>query len=88
MRSGTVRYRQGANFRRILYSSDGQLVVSASHDVGERHGLVVRDARNANKLREIDLDIGETQDFAFAPDGKTIAAVGFQIEPKRNVAAQ
>ena len=85
MRLGTVRYRQGANFRRILYSSDGQLVVSASHDVGERHGLVVRDARNANKLREIDLDIGETQDFAFAPDGKTIAAVGFQIEPKRNV---
>ena len=50
-----------------------------------QHALVVWDATDGNRLREIDVGIEGIWDFAFSPDGKTVAAVGFQLEPKRNV---
>jgi len=81
MRLGTVRFRQTPFFRHINYSPDGQLVVT---DSGQ-HRLLVWDARDGNKLREIDVGIKSISHFTFSPDGKTIAAVGFQLEPKRNI---
>ncbi len=81
MRLGTVRFRQAPGIRHIVYSPDGQLVVT---DSGQFR-LLVSDARDGRMLRPINLGIQEIGDLVFAPDGKTIAAVGFELEPKRNV---
>ncbi len=81
MRLGTVRFRQAQSIRHIVYSPDGQLVVTD----GGQYRLLVWDARDGKTLRQIDLGIEGIGDLVFSPDGKTIAAVGFQLEPKRNV---
>jgi RNA polymerase sigma factor (sigma-70 family) len=81
MRLGTVRFRHTPFIRRIVYSPDGQLIVT---DSGQ-HRLLVWDARDGKELRPLDLGIEEIRDFAFSPDGTMIAAVGFHLEPKRNV---
>ena len=81
IRLGTVRFRQLPFNQHILYSPDGQLVVTKSG----QHRLRVMDARSGNTVREIDLGLTEIRDYAFSPDGKTIAAVGFQLEPERKV---
>ena len=59
---------------------------SACRD-GRRTGYPrsVWNARDGKALRQIDLGMEGIGDLAFSPDGKTIAAVGFQPEPKRNV---
>ncbi len=81
MRLGTVRFRQGRDMNHIVYSPDGQLVVTD----GAQRRLQVWDARDGKKLRQIDLGIEEVRDFAVSPDWKLIAAVGFQYEPERNL---
>jgi RNA polymerase sigma factor (sigma-70 family) len=81
MRLGTVRSRQAPFIKHIVFSPDGQLVVT---DNGQHH-LLVWDARDGKKLRQIDLGIEDVRDSVFAPDGKWIATVGFELEPKRNV---
>jgi WD40 repeat protein len=81
MRLGTVRFRQAPGFRHIVYSPDGQFVVTD----GGQYRLMVLDARDGKNLRQIDLGFEGIGDLVFSPDGKTIAAVGFQLEPKRNV---
>jgi len=81
MRLGTVRFRQAQSIRHIVYSPDGQLVVTD----GGQYRLLVWDARDGKMLRQVDLGIEGIGDLVFSPDGKTIATVGFQPEPKRNV---
>jgi WD40 repeat protein len=81
MRLGTVRFRQAPGFMHIVYSPDGQFVVTD----GGQYRLMVLDARDGKILRQIDLGFEGIGDLVFSPDGKTIAAVGFQLEPKRNV---
>jgi RNA polymerase sigma factor (sigma-70 family) len=80
MRLGTVRFRQAPFIRHVVYSPDGQIVVT---DSGQ-YRLLVWDARDGRKLREIDLGIKGIGDFIFSPDGRTIAAVGFQLEHTRD----
>ncbi len=81
LRLGTVRFRQAPDIRHIVHSPDGQLLVT---DSGQSR-LLVWDARDGKKLREIELGIEGIRDLVFSPDGRTMAAVGFQLEPKRNV---
>ena len=81
MRLGTVNFRQAPFIKHIVYSPDGRLVVT---DSGQ-HRLIVREAQDGKELRQVDLGIEEVRDFTFSPDGRTIAAVGFHHESKRNV---
>ena len=81
MRLGTVRFRHDQSIDHVVYAPDGRSVVTGD---GERR-LQVWDARDGKKLRQIDVGIEAVRDFAFSPDGKTIAAVGFQYEPARNL---
>lgn len=81
MRLGTVRYRHGHYLGHLAYTPDGRSVVTSD---GRRH-LQVWDARDGRKLRQIDAGIEAVRDFAVSPDGKAIAAVGFQYEPGRNL---
>jgi WD40 repeat protein len=81
MRLGTVRFRQDQYIDHIVYAPDGRSVVTG---VGE-HRLQVWDARDGKKLGQIDVGIEAVRDFAFSPDGTTIAAAGFQYEPARNL---
>ena len=81
MRLGTVRFRQAPFIKHVVHSPDGQFVVT---DSGQ-YRLLVLDARDGKILRQIDLGIEGIGDLVFSPDGQTIAAVGFQLEPKRNV---
>src|SRR5262249_12249386 len=83
MRLGTVRFRQAPFFRHIAYSPDGRLAVTSS---GE-HRLLVRDARDGKEVRRIDLGIETGGGFDFAPDGRSIVAVGFRLDPVRNAVA-
>ncbi len=80
-RLGTVRFRQAQGIRHIVYSPEGQLVVTD----GGQYRLLVWDARDGKLLRQIDLGIEGIGDLVFSPDGKTMATVGFQLEPKRNI---
>jgi len=80
MRLGTVRFRQTPFIKHIVYSPDGQFVVTDN----VQH-LQIWDARDGRKLRQLDLGTGQVCDYAFSPDGKTIAAVGFQYEREREV---
>ena len=59
MRLGTVRFRQAPFIKHIVYSPDGQLVVT---DSGQPR-LLVWDARDGKKLRQIDLGIEEVRRF-------------------------
>jgi WD40 repeat protein len=83
MRLGTVRFRQAASIRHIAYSPDGRLV--ATED--QQHILAVRDARDGTLLRRIDSGIEGLVDFTFSPDGRSIATVGFRLDPGRNAVA-
>ena len=79
LRLGTVRFRQDRTIKRITYSPDGKFVVT---DLEEK-ALQVWDAHDGRTLRHLDVGIENIHDFSFAPDGKTIAAVGFQFEPEK-----
>ena len=81
MRLGTVRFRQFPYISHVVYSPDGQLVVT---DTQENY-LQVWDARDGRKLRQIDAGVEQVRDFAFSPDGKLIAVVGFGLVPERNL---
>jgi hypothetical protein len=81
MRLGTIRFRGAPFIKHIVYSPDGRIVVT---DSGERR-LHVREAQGGKELRQLDLGIEDIRDFAFSADGRSIAAVGIQLEPKRNV---
>jgi len=81
LRLGTVRFRQDRRIDRITYSPDGKFVVT---DLGKQ-ALQVWDARDGRKLRRLDVGIENIHDFSFAPDGKVIAAVGFQFEPEQRL---
>ena len=81
MRLGTARFRQPPSIRHMVYSSNGQLVVTD----GGQDRLFVWDAKDGRALRQVDLGIEEIRDLVFAPDATTIAAVGFHVEAKRNV---
>ena len=81
MRLGTVRFRQAQSIRNIVYSPDGRLVVTGSG----QHVLLLCDAQDGKMLRQLDLPSEDVRAFAFSPDGTTIAAVGFRLDPMRNV---
>jgi len=81
MRLGTVRFRPTPSIRRIIYSPDGRFILTGNH----QRRLQVWDARNGKNLRQIDVGIEEVRDFVLSPDGNTIAAVGVQYEPERNL---
>ncbi len=83
MRLGTVRFRQASSLKRIIYSSDGQLVVTEA----EQDILVVRGARDGKMVRQIAFGSEGVIDFSLSPDEKTIATAGFRLEPKRNAVA-
>ena len=81
MRLGTVRFRQDQYIDHVVYSPDGRFVVTSDG----RGRLRVWDARDGKAVRQVDMAIETVRDFAFSPDGKTIAAAGFQYEPARNL---
>jgi len=81
LRLGTVRFRQDRMIDRITYSPDGKFVVT---DLGEK-ALQVWGAQDGRKLRRLDVGIENFRDFRFSPDGKIIAAVGFQFEPEKRL---
>ncbi len=83
MRLGTVRFRHAPFIKHVVYSPDGQLVMT---DNESRH-LQIWDARDGKNLRSLDVRVETLRDFACSPDGKTIAAVGFQYDAKRNTVA-
>ncbi len=83
MRLGTVRFRQASSLKRIIYSSDGQLVVTEA----EQDILVVRGARDGKMVRQIAFGSEGVIDFSLSPDEKTIATAGFRLELKRNAVA-
>ena len=83
MRLGTLRFRQASSLRRIAYSSDGQLVVTEV----EQGILAVRGARDRKMFASSNSEAKGSCDFSLSPDEKTIAIVGFRLEPKRNVVA-
>ena len=72
MRLGTVRFRQFPWIMHVVYSPDGRLVVTDSQE----DYLQLWDARDGRKLRRIDAGIEQIRDFAFSPDGASIAALG------------
>jgi WD40 repeat protein len=84
MRLGTVRFRLASNIRHAAYSPDGRLFVTED----EQDVLTVRDARDGTLRRRIDFGIEGLIDFAFSPDGTSIAAVGFRLDSERNTVAQ
>jgi WD40 repeat protein len=79
MRLGTTRFRQPQSIEHIVYSPDGEFVVT---DNSQRR-LQIWNARDGKKLRQLDAGIETVLDFALAADGKTIAATGFDVEPSR-----
>jgi RNA polymerase sigma factor (sigma-70 family) len=79
MRLGTIRFRQFPYICHVVYSPDGQLVVT---DTGENF-LQVWNARDGRKLRRIEAGMEQIRDFAFSPDGKMIAALGCGSVPER-----
>ena len=80
-RLGTVRFRQDRMINRIMYSPDGKFVVT---DLGEK-ALQVWDAGDGRKLRRLDVGIENFRDFRFSPDGKVVAAVGFEFESEKRL---
>jgi RNA polymerase sigma factor (sigma-70 family) len=80
MRLGTVRYRQASDIAHIAHSADGQFVVTQGQD----GLLVIRGARDGKVLRQVDLRKEGLRDFTISPDGRTIACIAFQLDPKRN----
>jgi RNA polymerase sigma factor (sigma-70 family) len=81
LRLGTVRFRRDGTINRIVYSPDGKFVVT---DLAEKF-LQVWDAQDGRMLRRLDVGIENFCDFRFSPDGKTIAAVGSQLEPEKRL---
>jgi WD40 repeat protein len=81
MRLGTVRFRQAQSIRNIVFSPDGRFVVTGSG----QHLLLLCDAQDGKLLRQLELPSDDVRAFAFSPDGTTIAAVGFRLDPRRNV---
>jgi WD40 repeat protein len=51
-----------------------------------KKALQVWDAQDGRKPRRLDVGIENIHDFSFSPDGKIIAAVGFQFEPEKPLA--
>jgi len=81
MRLGTVRYRQDERIERIAYSPDGRFVVTGNGKLG----LQVWDARDGRKVRQLDLGVDNLRDFAFSPDGKTLAATCFGLDRQKRL---
>jgi RNA polymerase sigma factor (sigma-70 family) len=81
MRLGTVRFRQSPTINHIVYSPDGQLVVTDTRE----NFLQIWDAREGKKLRQIDAGVEQVHDFALSPDGRLIAVLGFGLVPERNL---
>ena len=81
MRLGTVRFRHAPFIKHVVYSPDGQLVLTDD----ETQTLQIWDARTGKNLRSLDIRVETVRDFACSPDGKTIAAVGFQYDRERNL---
>jgi len=79
MRLGTVRFRQFPWIDHVVYSPNGQLVVTDSLE----DYLQVWDARDGKKLRRIGAGMEQIRDFAFSPDGTLIGALGYQSVPQR-----
>jgi WD40 repeat protein len=80
MRLGTARFRQTPFIIHIVYSPDGQLVLTDNAS----SQLQLWDARDGRRLRSVDVRIENLRDFACSPNGKTIAAVGFLYDSDRN----
>ncbi len=53
--------------------------------ISGEQALQVWDAQDGRKLRRLDVGIENIHDFRFSPDGKVIAAVGFQFEPEKQL---
>ena len=83
LRLGTVRYRQDERIERIAYSPDGRFVVTDNGKLG----LQVWDARDGHKVRRLDLGVDYVHDFAFSPNGKTLAATCFGLDRQKRLLA-
>jgi WD40 repeat protein len=83
MRLGTVRFRHTPYIRKIVYSPNGQLVLTNN----ESGHVQLWNARDGRRLRVLDVRNENVRDFACSPDGKTIAAVGFLYDSDGNVRA-
>jgi WD40 repeat protein len=81
MRLGTVRYRQDERIERISYSPDGRYVVTDNGNLG----LQVWDAHDGRKVRHLDLGVDKIQDFAFSPDGNTLAVACFALDRQKRL---
>lgn len=80
MRLGTVRFRQAPFIKHIVYSKDSRLILTDN----EQRLVQVWDARDGRKLRQLDLGLDNIRDFTLSPDGRTIAAAGYRVEPEQN----
>jgi WD40 repeat protein/thiol-disulfide isomerase/thioredoxin len=78
-RLGTVRFREFPWIDHLVYSPDGQIVVTDSL----QDYLQVWDARDGKKLRRIGAGMEQVRDFAFSPDGTLIGALGYRSVPQR-----
>ena len=54
------------------------------HDNGKL-GLQVWDARDGRKVRRLDIGVDNIHDFAFSPDGKTLAATCFGLDRQKRL---
>ena len=72
-RLGTLRLRHGTNILAISFAPNARLLVTGDMDVN----LCLWDVATGKKLLQLGRDQGGGSGVAFSPDGKLVAAAGY-----------